>query len=44
MRFRVWLLIIFILANLLPAQPSFAASRIKDIVPFEGVRGNKLVG
>src|SRR5580658_5122452 len=44
MRFRVWLWVIAILANLLPAQPSFAASRIKDIVVFEGVRGNKLVG
>jgi flagellar P-ring protein FlgI len=44
MRFRVWLWIFALLANLLPAQPSFAQSRIKDIVQFEGVRGNKLVG
>ena len=26
------------------AAPAFASSRIKDIVTFEGVRGNKLVG
>ena len=44
MRLRVWLWIVAVLAGLILAQPSFAASRIKDIVQFEGVRGNKLVG
>ncbi|HEY3887658.1 MAG TPA: flagellar basal body P-ring protein FlgI [Caulobacteraceae bacterium] len=44
MRLRVWLWIAAALAGLILAQPSFASSRIKDIVSFEGVRGNKLVG
>jgi flagellar P-ring protein precursor FlgI len=42
--FRAMILVMGALANLLVAQPSFASSRIKDIVQFEGVRGNKLVG
>ena len=42
--FRVVLLVVAALANLMVAQPSVASSRIKDIVQFEGVRGNKLVG
>jgi flagellar P-ring protein precursor FlgI len=33
-----------ILAGLFAAQPALAASRIKDIVEFEGVRDNVLVG
>jgi flagellar P-ring protein FlgI len=41
---RVGLLVLGALANLLVATPSFASSRIKDIVQFEGVRGNKLIG
>jgi flagellar P-ring protein precursor FlgI len=44
MRLRVWLWIAAALAGLILAQPSYASSRIKDIVSFEGVRGNKLVG
>ena len=44
MRLRVWLWIAAVLAGLVMAQPSYASSRIKDIVSFEGVRGNKLVG
>ncbi len=44
MRLRVWLWIVAALAGLILAQPSYASSRIKDIVSFEGVRGNKLVG
>ena len=42
MRFRVWfsLLILFMAA----ASPAAARSRIKDIVSFEGVRENQLVG
>ncbi len=44
MRLRVWLWIVAALAGLILAQPSCASSRIKDIVSFEGVRGNKLVG
>jgi flagellar P-ring protein precursor FlgI len=44
MRLRVWLWIVAAVAGLILAQPSYASSRIKDIVQFEGVRGNKLVG
>jgi flagellar P-ring protein FlgI len=44
MRLRVWLWIVAAVAGLILAQPSYASSRIKDIVSFEGVRGNKLVG
>jgi flagellar P-ring protein precursor FlgI len=44
MGFRVWLCIVALLASAFAPQPSFAASRIKDIVQFEGVRGNKLIG
>ncbi len=44
MRLRIWVWIAAVLASFCVAQPSFAASRIKDIVEFEGVRGNKLIG
>ncbi|HEX4197083.1 MAG TPA: flagellar basal body P-ring protein FlgI [Caulobacteraceae bacterium] len=44
MRLRVWLWAAAMLAGLVMVQPAFAASRIKDIVQFEGVRDNKLVG
>ncbi|MDB5466857.1 MAG: Flagellar P-ring protein, partial [Phenylobacterium sp.] len=33
-----------LLATALAAAPAFAKSRIKDIVEFEGVRDNMLVG
>ena len=41
-RFLVWMMAI--VATALMASPVFAGSRIKDIVQFEGVRENKLVG
>jgi flagellar P-ring protein precursor FlgI len=44
MGFRVWFCLVALLASVFAPQPSFAASRIKDIVQFEGVRGNKLIG
>ncbi|HXQ09430.1 MAG TPA: flagellar basal body P-ring protein FlgI [Caulobacteraceae bacterium] len=44
MRLRVWLWIAALFASFCLAGPSAAASRIKDIVQFEGVRGNKLIG
>jgi flagellar P-ring protein precursor FlgI len=44
MRLRVWLWIAALFASFCLASPSVAASRIKDIVQFEGVRGNKLIG
>src|SRR5579863_2536293 len=44
MRLRVWLWIAALFASFCLAGPTAAASRIKDIVQFEGVRGNKLVG
>jgi flagellar P-ring protein FlgI len=44
MRLRVWLWIAALFASFCLAGPTAAASRIKDIVQFEGVRGNKLIG
>jgi flagellar P-ring protein precursor FlgI len=44
MRLRVWLWIAALFASFCLAGPAPAASRIKDIVQFEGVRGNKLIG
>ncbi|HXQ45235.1 MAG TPA: flagellar basal body P-ring protein FlgI, partial [Caulobacteraceae bacterium] len=44
MRLKVWLWIAALFASFCLASPSVAASRIKDIVQFEGVRGNKLIG
>jgi flagellar P-ring protein precursor FlgI len=41
-RFPVW--VMAIVAGSLMASQAFASSRIKDIVEFEGVRENKLVG
>src|SRR5579871_6415676 len=43
-RIRVVFLVAAALANLFVAEPCFANSRIKDIVQFEGVRTNKLIG
>jgi flagellar P-ring protein precursor FlgI len=40
--FLIWAVTILALSSM--AQPSVAGSRIKDIVQFEGVRENKLVG
>jgi len=44
MRHPLRLLSVVLLALGLVAQPAFAKSRIKDIVEFEGVRENMLVG
>jgi flagellar P-ring protein precursor FlgI len=41
---RLWLLAAFLIAACLAAEPAAAKSRIKDIVEFEGVRDNMLVG
>ncbi|MFO1048646.1 MAG: flagellar basal body P-ring protein FlgI [Geminicoccaceae bacterium] len=39
-----WLGVVALLALALHVQPAFAASRVKDIADFEGVRTNMLVG
>jgi flagellar P-ring protein precursor FlgI len=44
MRFRVLAWPIAVLAILLATSPACAGSRIKDIVQFEGVRENQLIG
>jgi flagellar P-ring protein precursor FlgI len=44
MRRPIRLFSVALLAAALVAGPSFARSRIKDIVEFEGVRDNPLVG
>src|SRR5580704_17364366 len=44
MRHLLRLVIVAILAGLFAAGPAAAGSRIKDIVEFEGVRANQLVG
>jgi flagellar P-ring protein precursor FlgI len=43
-RFRPALLALLALGLVVPAEAAFARSRIKDIVSFEGVRDNQLVG
>ena len=41
---RILAAVAIVFAGLLCAEPALAASRIKDIVEFEGVRENQLVG
>ncbi|HLK24388.1 MAG TPA: flagellar basal body P-ring protein FlgI [Caulobacteraceae bacterium] len=44
MRRYIWVWVAALVASFCLAPPSFGSSRIKDIVEFEGVRGNKLIG
>lgn len=41
---KISLLMCMIILSTMPTSPSFADSRIKDLVSFEGVRQNQLVG
>lgn len=41
---RTWILVISALCIVMASSPSTAATRIKDIAAFEGVRDNQLVG